>query len=110
MFVVFFILLLNSCMFLTPYDPPALDRLSLINSIYSRTNCSSKNNWSELDYQLEILSTHISWKNDKFADEILEMRTSLRKANLSKSKDFCESLLKLQGDRIQKIGTFWGKR
>jgi hypothetical protein len=75
----------------------------------SQTNCENKD-WTNIDSQVNRMKVYTELRKDPQANTVVDLQEALSKAKASKSKLFCESVLRVQKERLDVIANAWRGR
>lgn len=105
-------LLLSGCSFIAPinHDPALLSRLVEVKYSVDSLKCGEEEGWASAETKVKKLEIYATWREDPQAPSIKALGESLKKAETSKNKLFCESLLKINKSRIDVIADAWKGR
>lgn len=112
LFALALAVLLSGCAFILPkpHDPVMLDHLVSIRLGVDELRCGDDKYWNALEFKVQKLELYTEWRADPQAPSVKALKESLKKAGESKSKTFCESLLKINKARIDVIADAWKGR
>ena len=112
LFVLAAAVILSGCSIIIPkrHDPVMFDQLVTIKVGVDQLQCGEPVYWEIVDNRVHKLEIYTEWRSDPQAAAVKSLRESLKKASESKSKTFCESLLKINKTRIDVIADAWKGR
>lgn len=93
-----------------PHDPVMFGQLVDVKVGMNQMSCDSKENWKPTLDKIETLKVYTQLRNDPQADAVVKLQEALNKANDSKNKVFCESIIKVNKTRVDVIADAWKGR
>lgn len=105
------VVLLSGCSIILPrpHDPVMFGYLVDTQIALDRANCEVKD-WNTLDIQVQRMKVYTNLRKDPQAQTVVDLQEALAKAKDSKSRLFCESILKVQKQRLDVITEAWKGR
>jgi hypothetical protein len=92
-----------------PHDPVMFSYLVETKIALSQTNCENKD-WANIETQVSRMKVYTELRKDPQSNTVVDLQEALTKAKASKSKLFCDSVLRVQKERLDVIANAWRGR